>query len=753
MEGRIQRQSQLSGLIFQFNNQIDCTMSEETKNIRIKKAASTLNIGISTIVKFLAGKGHVVESNPNYRLTQTQYSLLETAFQKERQDNDTALKEGMLPINFSDIDAYSSRQSYHKRLYPYQREHKTSIYQAWGEGKMSIMLQMPTGTGKTHLFASIIKDLQDYYYDKLSSVKNNRNNTNQLRIPKILVLVHRIELVEQIEETLTNKYKHVCGTVTGGRVYGINRNVIVASVQTLSRKSRLEQWEQNTKFDFIIIDEAHHSPADSYQRIRNTWPTARLLGVTATPYRLNHQPFTDTYDLLILSQPVYQFIEQGYLCNYEYYSIRPDSQMQYSIDHLKTDFDGDYDEHDMERLLNQDRIRAGILQTYERFARGKKGIVYTISREHNKMLAALFEHHGYRVAWIDSQTPKDERSHTVKQFRKGEIDIIFNVNIFSEGFDCPDVEFIQLARPTKSLAMYLQQVGRGFRICEGKDRVIFLDNVGLYNRFGLPSARRHWRYHFEGREDWVDDNSTSGNPLEEHEYHPRDLHEGNEEIQLVYTSIENPEDPPIPSETNNNEDNNHIIETQTMDSNKLIVEIDGETYDTSLVSKEEMARLLLKIEGQHNTGTIDTEKIQQWLSDKRNKEMHILYENLLKQGFTKEVLVSLLAEQTPIEEVKPTILPGLYVKTSDGTIIQEKKEIDTFIHAIRTAGVEKVFKARIPTLGRYLVSSAPHPSYLNRSFRYDGYYIIVNHSCEQKIKLLQEISDKLKLGWEIGKQE
>jgi len=541
--------------------------------------------------------------------------------------------------------------------------------------------------------------------------------------------------------------------VTGGRVYGINRNVIVASVQTLSRKSRLEQWEQNTKFDFIIIDEAHHSPADSYQRIRNTWPTARLLGVTATPYRLNHQPFTDTYDLLILSQPVYQFIEQGYLCNYEYYSIRPDSQMQYSIDHLKTDFDGDYNEYDMERLLNQDRIRAGILQTYERFAKGKKGIVYTINREHNKMLAALFEHHGYRVAWIDSQTPKNERSHIVRQFRKGEIDIIFNVNIFSEGFDCPDVEFIQLARPTKSLAIYLQQVGRGFRICEGKDKVIFLDNVGLYNRFGLPSARRHWRYHFEGREDWVDDNSTSGNPLEEHEYHPRDLHEGNEEIQLVYTSIESPKETPMSDETNNNEDNNHIIETQTMNSNNLIVEIDGETYDTSIASQEEMARLLLKIEGQHSTGTIDTEKIQQWLSDKRNQEMHTLYENLLKQGFTKEVLVSLLADQTPIEEVKPTIHSGLYIKTSDGTIIQEKKEIDTFIHAIRTAGVEKVFKARIPSLGRYLVSSQPHPSYPNRSFRYDGYYIIVNHSCEQKIKLLQEISDKLKLGWEIGKQE
>lgn len=728
-------------------------MSDENKKIRIKKAAQMLNIGISTIVEYLAGKGQYVESNPNSRLTQTQYSLLETAFQKERNEGSSALTDGMLPIDFNNLDEYSHRQPYHQQLRPYQRDHKAEIYKAWGDGKMSIMLQMPTGTGKTHLFSSIIKDLQDYYYDKLSSFKNNRNKTNQLHIPKILVLVHRIELVEQIEETLTNRYKHVCGTVTGGRVYAINRNVIVASVQTLSRKSRLEQWEQDTKFDFIIIDEAHHSPADSYQRIRNTWPTARLLGVTATPYRLNHQPFTDTYDHLILSQPVYQFIEQGYLCNYEYYSIRPDSQMQYSIDHLKTDFSGDYDEHDMERLLNQDRIRAGILQTYERFARGKKGIVYTINREHNKMLAALFEHHGYRVAWIDSQTPKDERSHTVKLFRNGEIDIIFNVNIFSEGFDCPDVEFIQLARPTKSLAMYLQQVGRGFRICEGKDKVIFLDNVGLYNRFGLPSARRHWRYHFEGREDWVEDNSTSGNPLEEHEYHPRDLREGNEEIQLVYNSIEGATEVPMAEEPNSNNDNNHKTETHFMDNNILIVEMRGKSYNISTAPQEDMAHLLLKIEETFNTGTIDAEKIRQWLSDQREKEVHTLYERLLSQGFTEELLMSLLEEQPLTAEKQPTIHNGLYIKTSDGTIIQEKKEIDTFIRAIRTAGVENVFRAKIPTLGRYLVNSVPHPAYPNRSFQYDGYYIIVNHSCDQKIKLLQIISDKLKLGWEIGKQE
>lgn len=729
----------------------------ESKNIRLNKIAREFNVGIPFIVRILASKGIRVDSNPNTRITSEHYAMLAEEI-RGRQIEEAADKPSVREIDFAELDAYSRRQSYHRRLRPYQQEHKTAIYKAWGEGKIGIMLQMPTGTGKTHLFSSIIKDLQDYFYDKGSdSSKKNIEERLKWSIPKILVLVHRKELLEQIEDTLTCKYNHVCGTLGSGKEFGTSRNVIVASVQTLSRKTRLTKWEQDTNFDFIIIDEAHHSPADSYQRIRQTWPNARLLGVTATPYRLNHQPFTDSYDHLILSQPVFKFIEQGYLCNYEYYSIRPDSRMQYQIDHLKTDFSGDFDEQDMERLLNQDRIRAGILDTYERFAKGKKGIVYTINRQHNQMLAALFKQHGYRVAYIDSQTPKEERAHTVDVFRRGKIDIIFNVNIFSEGFDCPDVEFIQLARPTKSLAMYLQQVGRGFRICDGKEKVLFLDNVGLYNRFGLPSARRHWKHHFEGQEDWEESVSGKRDPMEEHKYHPRDLSEGNEDIMLVYPSANNEEEKEKTIKSENN-DMTQETESKNMD-NEIVIQHNSVSYHVNDTDQNKLADLLCLIEEVRHTGWIDLEAIRKHIeqtvtSVKMQKIMSVLSAN----GFSGEVALALLQEN---EEARTkmaagtSLRDGIYVRLRNGQIIQGRSDAATMVEAIKQAGIERVYNLHIPILKTFLVSTElhPNPRYHTGQHNIGKYYVITYMDTARKCSKLEQISKRLGLAWTVGVKE
>lgn len=540
-------------------------------------------------------------------------------------------------IDFAELNRFSERQKYHNLLRDYQRKNKAEIYKEWGNGSMNLMLQMPTGTGKTHLFASIIKDLQDYFYQKsrLNSTESWEER-NKWVLPKILVLVHRIELIEQIHDTLAEKYKHSSGIVSGGVIMGETKNVIVASVQTFSRRAKLEKWVKDVDFDFIIIDEAHHSTAESYQRVRKTWPKARLLGVTATPYRLNHQPFTDVYDKLILSEPVYKFIEKGYLCQYDYFSIKPSSQIQYQIDHLATDFSGDYDERAMSELLNQDRIRASILGTYEKFAKGKKGIVYTINRLHNQMLASLFSAHGYNVAYIDSQTPKEERNNTVQAFREGKLDIIFNVNIFSEGFDCPDVEFIQLARPTKSLSMYLQQVGRGFRISEGKEKVLFLDNVGLYNRFGLPSARRAWQHYFEGREDWQDEKGRDNGILGEPHDTGFDLSEGDEEVDLIYASSEQPYDEePQPIDMENNE--------STMIDDRIIIKFSDCQYDLSKTSRKELAELLIRIEKERKTNVIDVESLEAQLrldTDDRKKKIE---EFIANSGFSREEFLAVLS--------------------------------------------------------------------------------------------------------------
>lgn len=427
-----------------------------------------------------------------------------------------------MSIDFSEIKQKNTK------LRPYQVEMKQKVFKEWQNGNKSVMMQMPTGTGKTMLFASIIKDLWNHFYDNPP-------------LKKFLIIVHRKELVEQVQKTLYDKYGLAHGTIQSGKRDNEMYHIQVAMVQTLAREKRLNKWKDN-EFDFIICDEAHHILADSYQKIRKAFPEAYLLGVTATPYRLNKQPFTDTFDVLVRSKPISWFIKDGYLSEYEYYSIEATSKLQLEIDNLKIDSTGDYSDKAMTNALDNRKIRAKVVKTWLEHANGKKTIVYTINKEHNQNLCQEFIKIGYKCVAIDSDTPKEERDNYVNQFRKGEITIICNVNIFSEGFDCPDVECIQLARPTTSLSMYLQQVGRGLRISKNKEKTIFLDNIGLYNRFGLPSANRQWQYHFEGKEDYDD---KRGYELTAEEiYRPKffDIEEADDDFELQYSNVEEKDD-------------------------------------------------------------------------------------------------------------------------------------------------------------------------------------------------------------------
>ena len=404
-------------------------------------------------------------------------------------------------------------------LRDYQIENKRKIYEAWQTCR-SVMLQMPTGTGKTRLFVSIARDIFDYG----ASIK---------KAFKVLILAHRKELIEQISEHLGEKYRLAHGLIISQSIEQKKFSMQVGSVPTLNR--RLGRWEDKN-FDVIIIDEAHHVKAKSYKKIIDLFPNAKILGVTATPYRLNHAGFRPEFDELIVSPSVAEFIKRGYLCEYDYYSIRPNSELQKEIDRMKLDFEGDYKESEMMDVMDRDGIRADILDAYQRYAGGKKAIVYTISRAHNIHLAEKFKSAGIVSAAIDSETPKEKRDEIVGKFRRGDIQVLFNVNIFSEGFDCPDVEVIQLARPTKSLSMYLQQVGRGLRPAEGKERLLILDNVGLYNKFGFPSARRKWRYHFEGQE--VDETPAAHKMDRDEEREVKDIVEGNEDVAMLHTSVD-----------------------------------------------------------------------------------------------------------------------------------------------------------------------------------------------------------------------
>lgn len=416
-------------------------------------------------------------------------------------------------IDFSGLDYEAD-----KSLRGYQIDNKRKIYEAWQKYR-AVMLQMPTGTGKTRLFVSIARDLHNYGVEHKQAIR-------------ILFLAHRKELIEQISEHVGEKYHLAHGLIVAQRIEEKDKPVQVGSVPTLNR--RLEGWGDKD-FDVIIIDEAHHVKAMSYRKIIDFYPNAKLLGVTATPYRLNGAGFHPEFDELIVSASVAEFIKKRYLSEYVYYSIKPTSRLQNEIDKMKLDFQGDYEEKAMMGVMDRDYIRAGILSTYQRFAKGKKGIVYTISRAHNDHLSAEFNAAGIKSAAIDSDTPKEEREKLVSKFRNGDIQVLFNVNIFSEGFDCPDVEVIQLARPTKSLAMYLQQVGRGLRPHESKDNLIILDNVGLFNKFGFPSARRKWKHHFEGR---PVDESPEAHRFERDDENRRvyDIYEGDEPVEILHDS-------------------------------------------------------------------------------------------------------------------------------------------------------------------------------------------------------------------------
>lgn len=353
-------------------------------------------------------------------------------------------------------------------LRPYQQDIKMRIFDTWRVLK-SIMVQMPTGTGKTHLLAAVI-------YDWL---KGERGKS-------VWIVAHRRELVEQIEETVAR--------------YGMkpkNGVVKVMSIQWLSR-----HWKdvKDEKPGLIVIDEAHHALAETYQELWLRYPEAKKLGMTATPCRLNRKGFTDLFDTLITSDSIVDFIRQGWLSPFDYVSIRPDSEDQKLIDGLeRRGADGDFQVKEMDTVLNKRPTIERLYESVRQYAYGKKGIVYAVSISHARNIATYYKEYGMNAIAIDSKTPAKLRKQLVEDFRQGKIQVLVNVDVFSEGFDCPDVEFVQLARPTLSLAKYLQQVGRGLRKTRVKESCMIIDNVGLYRLFGLPTAYRDWQAMFEGR--------------------------------------------------------------------------------------------------------------------------------------------------------------------------------------------------------------------------------------------------------------
>ena len=284
------------------------------------------------------------------------------------------------------------------QLYDYQREMSERIEAAF-RSCQSVMVQMPTGTGKTVLLAEQVKSEE-------RRVKN----------PCVWIVVHRRELVEQIKETLDTMLSSSSSTSgTALSLLSDNSHIKVMSVQWLSRHYQ----EMEEKPSLIVIDEAHHAVAKTYKEVMDAYPEAKKQGLTATPCRLTKRGFTDLFDVLLQSWSAKKFIADGWLSLYDYMSIREDSEDWRMVNSLKKrGADGDFSLREMSEKMNVQPSIERLCDTVIRYAANKKGITYAIDIAHAEHIAEAYRQHGINAVAISSKTPLEERKAIIERFKE-----------------------------------------------------------------------------------------------------------------------------------------------------------------------------------------------------------------------------------------------------------------------------------------------------------------------------------------------
>ncbi|MFP4527697.1 MAG: DEAD/DEAH box helicase [Candidatus Kapaibacterium sp.] len=346
------------------------------------------------------------------------------------------------------------------QLRPYQIEAKRKVYQAFHEHRR-VLLTLPTGAGKTVLFTDICRDA----YERKS---------------RVLVLVHRKELIEQASEKLF-RYGLRHGIIQPEYPYTPMRDIQVASVQTLVRR------KMPPDIGLVICDEAHHSRANSYRTIYDNYPEAKILGVTATPVRTSGAGFEDLFDDLVVGTSVRELIELGYLVKPQIFA----NPLRFDLSKVKKTA-GDYNEKALYEAMEEKFTYGDLLETWRQKAEGKRTVVFAINLAHSRQIVKTYQEAGIPAEHLDGATGSAERAATLRRFREGETLVLSNVGIVTEGFDVPAIECVQLVRPTKSLGLYLQMVGRGLRPADGKDRAVILDHSDCIFNHGFPESERDW---------------------------------------------------------------------------------------------------------------------------------------------------------------------------------------------------------------------------------------------------------------------
>jgi len=349
-------------------------------------------------------------------------------------------------------------------LRPYQAQAIDDIRAAFKSHKR-VLYQLPTGGGKTVIFCHITRE----------AVRKGKS---------VLILVHRQELLRQTTAKLS-QWGVPWETIEAGKPTLNEWPVSVAMVQTAARR-------ELTKYDLIICDEAHHAVAGSWAGIIEKQPQAYLLGVTATPCRMDGKGLGDAFEVLLEGVKMRKLITDGFLCEPKIYAA--------SVADLTgvRSVGGDYNRGDLETALMKSRITGDAVREYQQHADGLPAIVFCVSVQHAQTTAQAFINAGYRSAAVDGSMDDIQRKRLINGLTDGSIQVLTSCDIVSEGTDIPAVAAAILLRPTKSEALYLQQVGRALRPMDGKQHAIILDHAGNVFRHGMPTAARDWT--LEGRD-------------------------------------------------------------------------------------------------------------------------------------------------------------------------------------------------------------------------------------------------------------
>ena len=350
------------------------------------------------------------------------------------------------------------------KLRDYQQKFIFNVRKQFSSGVKKVCGVAPCGAGKTVIAAFLVE----------SSVK--RGN-------RTIFFVHRKELIEQTSATFAQlNIQH--GIISAGFDFQPELPVQIASVQTLV--NRLYNIPEP---DFLICDECHHILANTYKKIINHWKNAYLLGLTATPQRMGGVRLGDVFQSMVLAPSTAELISMGNLTTFRYFA--PDLKLSLEKLHVKR---GDYVNAESAELMSDFKVVCNVVEEYKKHAKGKSAICYCVNIEHSKLVAQQFINAGISAAQCDGTTPKGERQRLVEEFRKGKIKILCNAELFGEGFDVPNMDAVILARPTKSLTVFIQQAMRPLRPDPRNPNkvALIIDCVNNFSSFGLPSQKRNW---------------------------------------------------------------------------------------------------------------------------------------------------------------------------------------------------------------------------------------------------------------------